>query len=624
MTLADRVVVLRDGQIEQVGTPLELYDRPANQFVAQFIGTPQMNVVKADELPQLRAAVGSVPSGGFIGLRPENLCVSAAGTGQVQGKVELVEALGAETLIYVNTAPGVPARGAAERTHQPARGRCGRHRDRRDLGASVRRAGPCVRRRHALNSSKAPAMSSTSPSVILHLGLGSFHRAHQAVYAHELNATGDQPGRWPAATLRPDMADTIAALQAQGGAYTLETVTPAGERRYTRIESIREVVPYDAGPGRARADRRRSGHAHHLVHGHRGRLLPRRAEPPGPRIRRPQVGPSGRPRRPPRRHHLCRAHGHPARAQPSWRGPGDLAELRQPPAQRRALPRRPAPVHRPRRRQGPARLGRVEHDQPERHGRPDHAASHAGRARAREAATGRDDPAAVMGESFIQWVIEDDFCNGRPAWERVGVQMVESVAPYEEAKIRVLNATHSCIAWAGTLVGYRYIHEGTHDERIRRFAHDYVTDDVIPCLQPEPDRPGELPRRGARALRQPRHPRHQPARRDGRFLQDPGLHRAHHPRKARRAANRSTAWRCCPRSSWPTWGAGTGNRSTTPTRTRRWTRPRHMRCASRTIRSARSVATKLLWGPQAGDERLVAAVRAATRRVDEFVAGRAP
>ena len=45
MTLADRVVVLRDGQIEQVGTPLELYDRPANQFVAQFIGTPQMNMV---------------------------------------------------------------------------------------------------------------------------------------------------------------------------------------------------------------------------------------------------------------------------------------------------------------------------------------------------------------------------------------------------------------------------------------------------------------------------------------------------------------------------------------------------------------------------------------------------
>jgi NAD(P)-dependent dehydrogenase (short-subunit alcohol dehydrogenase family) len=83
-------------------------------------------------------------------------------------------------------------------------------------------------------------------------------------------------------------------------------------------------------------------------------------------------------------------------------------------------------------------------------------------------------------------VIEDDFCNGRPAWERVGVQMVESVAPYEEAKIRILNGTHSCIAWAGTLAGTRYIHEGLRDERIRRLAYEYVSNDVIPCLRPSP------------------------------------------------------------------------------------------------------------------------------------------
>ena len=55
MTLADRVVVLRDGQIEQVGTPLELYDHPANQFVAQFIGTPKMNLMAAAQLPRLPA-----------------------------------------------------------------------------------------------------------------------------------------------------------------------------------------------------------------------------------------------------------------------------------------------------------------------------------------------------------------------------------------------------------------------------------------------------------------------------------------------------------------------------------------------------------------------------------------
>jgi multiple sugar transport system ATP-binding protein len=107
MTLADRVVVLRDGVIEQVGTPLELYDRPANQFVAQFIGTPQMNVVPLQQVPALvsqQAPAGAV--GGAIGLRPENVSVRSNGSTPVAGQVDLVEALGAETLIYVSTPNG--------------------------------------------------------------------------------------------------------------------------------------------------------------------------------------------------------------------------------------------------------------------------------------------------------------------------------------------------------------------------------------------------------------------------------------------------------------------------------------------------------------------------------------
>jgi multiple sugar transport system ATP-binding protein len=107
MTLAHRVVVLRDGQIEQVGTPLELYYRPNNQFVAQFIGTPQMNMVAGDDLAQFQSALHTpVPVGGFLGVRPESLTLTAATSGQVQGRVELVEALGAETLIYVSTTHG--------------------------------------------------------------------------------------------------------------------------------------------------------------------------------------------------------------------------------------------------------------------------------------------------------------------------------------------------------------------------------------------------------------------------------------------------------------------------------------------------------------------------------------
>ena len=107
MTLADRVVVLRDGAIEQVGSPLELYDRPANQFVAQFIGTPQMNVVDTARLPALREVVGAANApDGFIGVRPENVLVRAAGAGKLSGRVELIEQLGADTLIYTHVGNG--------------------------------------------------------------------------------------------------------------------------------------------------------------------------------------------------------------------------------------------------------------------------------------------------------------------------------------------------------------------------------------------------------------------------------------------------------------------------------------------------------------------------------------
>jgi multiple sugar transport system ATP-binding protein len=107
MTLADRVVVLRDGMIEQVGSPLDLYDRPANQFVAQFIGTPQMNVVAAAALPALTRIAGPrLPGDGSVGVRPEYVKVVGNGNG-IPGTVELVEALGSDTLIHVKVASDV-------------------------------------------------------------------------------------------------------------------------------------------------------------------------------------------------------------------------------------------------------------------------------------------------------------------------------------------------------------------------------------------------------------------------------------------------------------------------------------------------------------------------------------
>ena len=80
---------------------------------------------------------------------------------------------------------------------------------------------------------------------MLHLGLGSFHRAHQAVYLNSLHKAGDT--RWAIAggNIRPDMAQTIADLQAQDGSYTLETVTPQGVYNYERITAIERVVSYN-------------------------------------------------------------------------------------------------------------------------------------------------------------------------------------------------------------------------------------------------------------------------------------------------------------------------------------------------------------------------------------------
>ncbi len=111
MTLADRVVVLRDGAIEQVGSPLALYDRPANRFVAQFIGTPQMNLIDTAALPAIASLVGAAESTqGCVGVRPEHVMVRPPGEGRLAGRVELVESLGSNSLIYAQVGgpgPGV-------------------------------------------------------------------------------------------------------------------------------------------------------------------------------------------------------------------------------------------------------------------------------------------------------------------------------------------------------------------------------------------------------------------------------------------------------------------------------------------------------------------------------------
>ena len=68
---------------------------------------------------------------------------------------------------------------------------------------------------------------------------------------------------------------------------------------------------------------------------------------------------------------------------------------------------------------------------------------------------GIDDAWPVVCEPFVQWVLEDKFVNGRPAWEKVGVQFTDDVSPYEEMKIKLLNGSHLALTYLGFLKGYR-------------------------------------------------------------------------------------------------------------------------------------------------------------------------
>ena len=109
MTLADRIVVLEEGRIAQVGTPRDLYERPANLFVAQFIGSPRMNILDC-KTEGGRYAVTAGRGGAYgrpvpavkIGIRPEHIGIGAAGSGQIDGEVDVTEYLGSDTFVIVD------------------------------------------------------------------------------------------------------------------------------------------------------------------------------------------------------------------------------------------------------------------------------------------------------------------------------------------------------------------------------------------------------------------------------------------------------------------------------------------------------------------------------------------
>jgi mannitol 2-dehydrogenase len=92
----------------------------------------------------------------------------------------------------------------------------------------------------------------------------------------------------------------------------------------------------------------------------------------------------------------------------------------------------------------------------------------------------------VVAETFIQWVIEDEFPYGRPPYEDAGVLLTGDVRPYETLKLRILNAGHSTTTYMAALVGHTYIHEIMADPRLARYMQRFHDDEVTPSLPPVP------------------------------------------------------------------------------------------------------------------------------------------
>ena len=318
---------------------------------------------------------------------------------------------------------------------------------------------------------------------ILHLGVGNFHRAHQAVYLQRLHERGHGDWTLVGGNLRPDGEAVIAALLAQQGQYVLETAAPDGRRHHERITALAAVVPFAPGVP----------------------ALVALAADPDTRVVSFTVTEAGyylddRDR-------LVVAHADMAAdlacAKAGVAGTTLYGALTAMLRARQAQAAGPLTLlccdnlrHNGQRfRRGLEQfitslqdwhllewLGRnttcpdtmVDRITP----RP--SAELAARV---VAATGFADAAPVMSESFLQWVVEDRFAHGRPRWEDVGVELVADVQPFEEAKIRLLNATHSCLAWGGTLFGKHSIHESVALPVVRQWAYDYATEAAIPCLQ---------------------------------------------------------------------------------------------------------------------------------------------
>ncbi len=305
---------------------------------------------------------------------------------------------------------------------------------------------------------------------IVHLGVGAFHRAHQAWYADRAMAAGDRHWAITGVSLRsPEVA---AQLNPQGGLYSVSERSAAGAS-LSVVGALRSVLVGPRDPGAVTAAIAAADT--HIVsltitekgygRGADGALDPAQAGPGGVydvlarglRARRDAGLPgltlmscdnlAGNGRQ------LRRLLG----ADLSARDPelGDWVET---------LCAFPSTM--------------VDRIVP--------ATTEADRAAVAQALGGVRDEGAVVTEPFSQWVIEDRFAGPRPGWERVGATLVTDVAPYESAKLRLLNGAHSALAYLGLARGHGFVHEAVADPEIRPLIERLMRREAAPTIAAAP------------------------------------------------------------------------------------------------------------------------------------------
>ena len=314
---------------------------------------------------------------------------------------------------------------------------------------------------------------------IVHLGLGAFARAHAAVFADDLAA---RDPRWGICGVSMKTPRVIAPLAAQDGLYTLLVRDRRGSSARV-VGSVRETMFAPADPG----------------------ALVRRMADPKVRVVTLTVTEKG----------YCHD---PATGHLNAGHPDVVHDLAHPEAPVSAVGLLVAALDE-RRRTGAGALNVVCCDNLPHNGRVvEGLVSAFAQARSRELADwiaahaafpstmvdrivpattaadlseverllGVHDAAPVVAEPFLQWVIEDRFAAARPAWEEAGAELVRDVAPFETMKLRLLNGSHSTLAYLGFLAGHATIAQAAEDPALRRLVERQMAEEIVPTLASPP------------------------------------------------------------------------------------------------------------------------------------------